>query len=318
MGATSQGEGEDDVPVVVNLRLSGSRGGRAPVWGVLALALVAPAMVGCVGGSGAAPGESTWPGAVTVEYLPGLAADIHPPTGASEGPVPVVLLVPGGGWQTADRSGLSPLAAELAQAGMFVVNATYSTGRDGAMFPEPVQDVICAGGFAVAQAQAAGLTPGPLVMLGHSAGGHLAALAATTGPDLTRDCPDPIVAVGGLVGLAGVYDTASFEFALVDFFGTTRAEAPGVWATGDAIARVSAGMAPPGLRVLLRHGDSDEDVPLAQSQAFASALESEGVPVQLDVLPEVDHAEVYTAEVSAAPVIAWITTQWPDSPGQQP
>jgi len=50
----------------------------------------------------------------TSEYLPGLEADVYLPSVAQAGPVPVVLLVPGGGWQTADRSGLAPLAAELA------------------------------------------------------------------------------------------------------------------------------------------------------------------------------------------------------------
>ncbi len=146
----------------------------------------------------------------TSEYLPGLEADVYLPAQQEQSPsspVPIVLLVPGGGWLTADRTGLAPLAADLADAGFVAVNSTYRAGSAGAVFPEPVQDVACATGFAVQEARAAGLEPGPLVALGHSAGGHLAALAALEASAPAGPCPYPLPGVTGLIGLAGVYDT---------------------------------------------------------------------------------------------------------------
>lgn len=310
-----------------------SRRPHRPAAALLGAALLAAPLAGCAGSPQGASASATWPGMVTREYLPGLAADVHVPDLGSDEPVPVVLLVPGGGWQTADRAGLSPLAAALAGAGMLAVNATYSAGVDGAVFPEPVHDISCAAGFAVAQAESEGLTPGPLVLLGHSAGGHLAALAALdSGADSDADspgtattpgtgattggsgCPYPSAAVDGLIGLAGIYDTAPFEDALIGFFGTTRAEDPASWAAGDPITRVAAGQAPERLHVLLRHGDADDLVPVAESQAFATALQAAGIPVRLDVVQGVDHAGIYSVGVSAEPVIAWIRQQWPDPP----
>ena len=243
----------------------------------------------------------------TSVYLPGVEADVYLPSGAKVAdPVPIVLLVPGGGWQTSDRSGLAPLAADLAAAGFVAVNATYRAGADGASFPVPVQDVRCASGFAVEAARSAGIDPGPVVALGHSAGGNLAALASLEGGDLAGECPYPAPRIDGFIGLAGVYDAKPFEFALADFFGGTPSEQPTAWRDGDPVGLVDAGHAPENLQVLLLHGDADDDVPLGQSRAFESSLTRAGVPVRLEVVPGATHQTIYSADVAGPAAIAWI------------
>lgn len=242
----------------------------------------------------------------TREYLPGQEADVYLPAGDDGAPVPVVLLVPGGGWQTADRRGLAPLAADLSDAGFVAVSATYRAGEDGVSFPIPVQDVLCASGFAVEAARSAGMEPGPVVALGHSAGGHLAALAALAGDELARRCPSPVPAIEGLIGLAGVYDARAFGFGLVDFFGGTVAEQPQAWSQGDPLGLVDSGDVPDDLQVLLLHGDADEDVPMEQSRAFEVALRRAGVPVHLDVVPGATHQSIYSPVASAPAAIGWI------------
>jgi acetyl esterase/lipase len=280
---------------------------------VLALAL-AVGGGGCSATPGTAPTGDPSPGdgSSTVEYLPGRAADVHLPSVAVGSAVPVVLLVPGGGWVTAQREGLDPLADALADAGMVVVNATYRASADGATFPQPVDDVRCAAGLAVAAAADAGLVAEQVVLVGHSAGGHLAALAATTDSEPAEPCPHPPAPPDGLVGLAGVYDTAALEFALVELFGTARADDPDRWAAGDPVQRVRAGEAPTGLRTLLLHGDADQDVPIEQSRAFEAALRQAGREVRLEVLPGVTHASVYEASVVAPSIVAWIEEATPE------
>src|SRR4029079_315330 len=46
---------------------------------------------------------------LTVEYAPGLTEDIYLPADVKR--VPLVVLIPGGGWMTADPAGLAGLAA---------------------------------------------------------------------------------------------------------------------------------------------------------------------------------------------------------------
>ncbi len=271
------------------------------------LFIVAGGLSGCAAASQEPATESaSGPAAVTQTYLPGLEADVRLPENPGSAAVPVLVLVPGGGWQTADRSGLSGLATQLANNGFMTVNATYRSGADGVTFPTPVDDVRCAIGFAVWQAQQADIDVGRVIVLGHSSAGQLAALAAFTAPSAAGTCPYDVPAVDGLVGLAGVYDTEPFEFALVDFFGAPRSEDPQIWAQGDPIALVEAGRAPHDLRVLLLHGDADESVPLEQSKDFAAALQGAGNDVELDIVPGATHETVYTAEVAGQRVSGWI------------
>ena len=128
--------------------------------------------------------------ATTSEYLPGLAADVVlPPVPARAGRAPIVVLVPGGGWHTADRTGLLPLARALAEGGAVTVTVTYRGSDQGGRFPGTVEEVTCAAGFAVRQARTAGIEPTHVVLLGHSAGGHLAALAALAPSEFRAPAP---------------------------------------------------------------------------------------------------------------------------------
>ena len=133
---------------------------------------------------------------------------------------------PGGGWATADRSGLAPLAEKLRGYGNVVVSITYSTTDEGAAFPTPVQDVLCAAAFARRQATDVGAIGGPLVVVGHSAGGHLAAVAALSASRFAVPCADPPTSIEGLVGMAGVYDTTDFTDMMTAFFGAARGTTP--------------------------------------------------------------------------------------------
>lgn len=274
-------------------------------------AALAALLSACAAG-GEAPAQVTTPpvpaSSSGAAYDPATVSEVYPPATRPTGAVPVVLVVPGGGWSTADRTGMTALAQDLSAAGFFTVNASYRAGADGAHFPVPLQDVLCAAGYAVAQARAAGLTPGSVVLVGHSAGGHLVALAGTSGSTLARRCADPVPAIAGVVGLAGVYDTTAFAPYLTEFFEVAQTTDPALWKSGDPIAYVESGAAPRGLHVLLIHGDADTVVPLAQAQEFAKALTASGMDVTLDVVPAATHMDVIKPDVAASPITAWVRT----------
>lgn len=274
------------------MRASGS---RAPL--LVAVLLAVPALAaGCAGGAQTA----RHPPSRTVDFLPGRAADVYPVAAGRAVPgAPVVLLLPGGAWRTADRTGLGPLAARLARAGLPAVNATYRAADDGVRFPTPVRDIACAAAFAAHENRG-----GPVVLLGHSSGAHLAAVTALSAARPGPDCRYPPARVAGLVGLAGPYDVRAFADVAEPLFGAPPDRAPALWRQADPL--VLAGRAPATLRVLLLHGGRDTLVAPEQSRLLAQRLTTAGVDVDLQVLPDADHDTIYRPQVSGRRVAAWV------------
>lgn len=247
--------------------------------------------------------QSPTDGPLTEEYLPGLPATIRVP--AAAGPAPLVVLVPGGGWASADPAGLQPLADQLTRQGATTVTITYSTTSMGAQFPQPVDDVARALRWSAARATALGHSPSSVVVVGHSAGAHLATLVALSGERFGGGCPWPRTELDGVVGLAGVYDTTWAVGSLDRFFGGSTD--PELLAEGSPLAWAQTSKAiPPGLRVLLVHGDADGVVPLEQTRLLADALRGTRADVSVVVLEGQDHDTVYRADVAGPVIRDWM------------
>lgn len=240
----------------------------------------------------------------TEDYLPGLAADVHLPR--SGAPRAAVVLVPGGGWSSADPAGLAPLAESLAPSGYAAVTITYRTAADGARFPRPVEDVACAVSWAASHISGQGSGALPVVILGHSAGAQLAALAALDPTTFVGNCPSTPVSPAGLVGLAGPYDIEAFGGPAEPLFGLPLERDPSAWAKGNPI-RLAANV--PELPVLLIHGGADDLVPVAFTEAFTDALRAGGHQVTLKVIDGVGHQGIYLAAVSASTIRHWLASQ---------
>ena len=238
-------------------------------------------------------------GPVSHEYRPGLAAFPHLPKGVTS--APVVVMIPGGGWQTADPTGLEPLAAALASHGVVAMPVVIRANVDGVTYPTPVEDVLCALADGVATARQAGIEPTRAVLLGHSSGAHLSSVATLAPEQFSPRCSDPVVQPDALVGLAGPYDIRNFADAAANLFAD---DAPDT--TWDAANPALLAARRPQVPVLLLHGGADELVAPQFSTDFAAALRTGGHQVSLDVIPGVNHGQVYSPDVAAAPVIAWL------------
>ena len=247
----------------------------------------------------ATPSHTYSAGPVSHEYRPGLAAFPHLPQGVTS--APVVVMIPGGGWQTADPTGLEPLAAALASRGIVAMPVVIRANADGVVYPTPLEDVVCALADGVATAREAGIEPTRVVLLGHSSGAHLSALATLDPQRYTPTCDDPVVAADALVGLAGPYDIRNFAGAAANLFADDASDA-----TWDAANPVLLAGQRPEVPVLLLHGAADELVGPQFSTDFANALRAGRHPVTLDVIPGVNHGEVYSAAVAAPPVADWL------------
>ena len=228
-----------------------------------------------------------------------------PDAAGSDQAVPLVVIVPGGGWLSANASVFTGLAGELARGGLAVVTTTYRTQAEGATFPVPIEDVVCAVNKSAAQVAESGLQVGPVVVVGHSAGAQLAALAALVGDRYQAECPSPPVPVDGLVGLAGPYDLVAIPEVAAALFDSGPAKDPETWSAASPIKQVAER---PDLPVLLLHGTADHTLPTSTSEDFAAALETAGHLVTLEVLPGLDHFQVYDPDVAVRPIKAFVAS----------
>ncbi len=274
---------------------------------------IAAALLGCTAavlaacaGPADAPGPTAAPGsgapAVSGSFDPSAASQLFEPTGASSAGVPLIVLVPGGGWTSADPAGLTGLATWLSEHGAAVVTVTYRTATDGAYFPAPAQDITCDLADAVRLAGQHGITVGDVVLVGHSAGAQLAAVVALTPEPYSAECGAGPVAPDRFVGLAGPYDVRQVGPVTAAIFGP-QGQDPAGWTAGNPVELAAER---PDLPVLLIHGAADDVVPPAFTEQFASALEAAGHPVTVRYPDGVDHQSVYSAEVAGPLVAGWL------------
>lgn len=278
--------------------------GRRPSAVTLLVASCA-AIAACTADDATSPAETgTTPAGQ--EVRPGVRATVVEPSGAPADVV--VLLVPGGGWVSADPAGLAPLASYLADRGATVVSTTYRTANDGAYFPEPVHDVGCALAFAAAQASERSASDVTVAVVGHSAGAQLAAVAALD-PEAAAgsDCPFPRRDADRLVGLAGPYDVVAAAGQAQLLFGPESPD-PNEWDAGNPLELADNR---PDLPVLLVHGTADDLVPPDVSETFADALVAGGHEVELSVVEGADHMTVFSSDVAGPLIAAWLDLDQP-------
>lgn len=222
------------------------------------------------------------------EYLPGLAVNVHAPAGT--GDRPLIVLVHGGGWYAGDLDAMGLLADGLAERGAVVFNATYRRAAQGGMFPGPVDDVACAVAHAAATAGRFTTSRQAPVLIGHSAGAHLAALVTMAPPGtFGASCPEGVPAVGGFVGLAGPYNTDLLAFLLEPWFGANLSEDPDLWARGNPLTYAEEA---PDVPYLLIHGEADQLIPLAFTTELRDALAGAGRNVRFELIARAGHGEV--------------------------
>jgi acetyl esterase/lipase len=95
-------------------------------------------------------------------------------------PVPAIVCIHGGGWFKGERSSMTNLAMALAARGFVTVSISYRLSGE-AKFPAAIEDVKAAVRWLRANAATYGIDPANIGVTGLSAGGHLAALLATSG-----------------------------------------------------------------------------------------------------------------------------------------
>ncbi len=284
----------------MSFRVATGKGRVARVVPVLALTLIGVSVPAAASALPHKPSAAAEPGYTTSEYLPGVEADLFLPSrprphahGPAK-PVPLIVMVPGGGWETADRSGMRQLASALAADGVAVSLATYRIGDVSSRFPVPAQDISCAVDAAAATVRQAVFRPKEVVLAGHSAGAHLSSLAAFGADAFHSDtCPYPRTRLDGWVGLSGIYDLTLVGPFAWTMMGATQEEDPEAYARAGT-ATYLGDRRHQRLETLVIHGDADElGIPAWYATGFADLLRERGYRTELIIVPGGGHHSTY-------------------------
>lgn len=210
---------------------------------------------------------------------PGERLDLFAP--AAPG-APVLVYVHGGYWRALDKRDASFVAPPFVAAGALVVVTNYAL-CPAVSIEEIVRQQRAALAWTWRHAAEHGGDPGRIVVAGHSAGGHLAAMMlATDWRSIASDLPADLVK--GALSLSGVFELEPLRHA--PFL------APDIHLDAAAAARLSpAGLpAPTRPLVALVGGDESEEF-LRQNALIRSAWGAEAVPV-CEAVPGRHHMSV--------------------------
>jgi alpha-L-fucosidase 2 len=242
-----------------------------------------------------------------------LLLDVHVPE--TPGAHPVAILVHGGGWSAGDKAGsdkpgnggdITPWFSLFSDAGCTWFSINYRLAPKD-RWPAQIEDVDTAIRWVKAHAAEYRGDPRRIVLVGHSAGGHLVMFAATQ--------PERDLQVQAVIGFAPVTDLVSdserrggVSPSLQNLFGVVKE------ITGDTRAKlaevsplnhVHGGMPP----ILIVHGDADRTVPLQQTTAFVARLKENDVPVELIVRKGAPHSLVEGEKIDSKyrePLLQWL------------
>jgi acetyl esterase/lipase len=212
------------------------------------------------------------------------------------GPAPCVVFVHGGAWMHGDPSQAGGNGLHFARQGIATISISYRLAP-AHHFPAPLDDVRRGLRFVRAHAAELGVDPDRIVLLGLSAGAHLAMLAHLAGalpelsPDLPaelRDVPEDVRAVMlhyGPFDLRRGRPMPDGTDPTAELLGPRRSDAR--WTElASPVLHAAHASAP----VLLIHGTADVVVSYRESVRMHEALAGAGKDAELLLLEGAPHA----------------------------
>ncbi len=224
-----------------------------------------------------------------------LRLDLVGPEGVSVPTRTAVLMVHGGGWVQGERGMLMPLAGQLAALGFLAVPVEYRLVPE-APWPAQRDDVVAAARWVADNAGRLGIDPDRIVLLGCSAGGHLAmmATAAIKGKGIAA-----IISLftPGQLGLGQQLEKGLFDGSML------LGPEAGASALSDAspLNQITADFPP----VFLLHGGRDWLIDPVSSIRLYDKLQQAGVTAELHIVANAHH-EFSSEPAMQGPVAAEI------------
>ncbi len=205
--------------------------------------------------------------------------DAYLPKGRSVSATKSLILVHGGGWNSGSRSSfasyIDSFKRRMPEYAIF--NVEYRLVNSSTIFPAQENDIKAAVNFITAHANEYEINKDKLVMLGASAGAHLALLQSYkyTSPHMAA-----VIDFFGPADLIAMYNHPwhpMIPYLLQMITGTTPTANKGAYSNSSPVTFINS-QSPP---TLIFHGKEDHTVDTSQSELLYKKLQQAGVPSRL-------------------------------------
>ncbi len=201
---------------------------------------------------------------------------------------PAVIVVPGGAYAMVSEREGAVVASRFLSEGFQTFVLTYSVARDGASYPDQLEELSAAIDYVKKNAEQYHVNPKEIFAMGFSAGGHLVANLAMEAPRLKKekglDCTLCAIGLGYPVisNHSGMGEMNSYRNIVEGHSEKEKAELKERLSLEDKVRNDN----PP---AYIFATGTDQVVPVANSIAYASALWKAGVACELHVFAKGDH-----------------------------
>jgi acetyl esterase/lipase len=229
---------------------------------------------------------------------PEQVGDLYIPETAA---APLVCLLHGGFWRMPyGREQLDDLARDLCASGLAVWNLEYRrVGAGGSPWPATLRDIQAILEYIPTVAQVAPTVKvSRRVLVGHSAGGHLAFWAATRAAGHRQPKPEAVIGLAPILDLVAAHARGLGNNAAEAFLGGSPEFVPERYQEASPRAQL-----PLGVTQYIIHGDADVAVPVCLSREYADAARRAGDEATCIVLPDTDHMAFLDPRTEACRVL---------------
>lgn len=213
--------------------------------------------------------------------------DIYLPAGRSKDSTKSIILIHGGGWNGGNKSDFTSYidSFKVRMPHYAVFNLNYRLVNTGQLFPAQENDIRSALDFITRNAAGYRIDTSRMVILGASAGAHLALLQAYKyqHPQIKA-----VIDFFGPSDLTAMYSHPwhpLVTYALQMVTGTTLAANPSIYRQSSPAHFISKNSPP----TLIFHGGKDMIVNISQSRELQRKLEEVNIPNELVVYPGEQH-----------------------------
>ncbi|EPN4799390.1 alpha/beta hydrolase [Vibrio alginolyticus] len=250
--------------------------------------------------------------------------DLYTPSVESNTQYPLLVWVHGGAWKRGSKDAIpekNPLLLQsVLNEGYALASVDYRLSGE-AIFPQPVQDINDALNYLYDNAEKLGIKADNVVIMGRSAGGHLAGfIGATNSAYHQVDFYEPpkykVSAVVSFFGPTDLLELSnkggkktSKKSSVSRFLGDIPNNIPKLAKKASTTSYVNENT-PPYIQL---HGTLDKRVPLSQSEILKAKLDEHGVTNQLFIEEGVGHsAPVFDTEKYVTHVLDFLNKHFPN------